>query len=251
MKKYSFYTFKDIVKNRYNEYIYLNNVYGWMSSSLLITSLVSWYTSKNKFILEIILFNKIFILLSIITQIIISIILLNTINKINTNVAITLLITYSILTGLNISSIFLIYSYSSITTTFFITSLTFGIMSLWGYITNKDLTKIGNIILMLLIGLTLSTLVNFIFKNPYLSWITSYISIIIFSILIAWDTQKLKEIGNGILIKNKEQIKKYSILGALMLYLDIINLYLILLKIIGENKEKEKFEEIDEEIDED
>lgn len=106
-------------------------------------------------------------------------------------------------------------------------------MSIWGYTFKQDLTKLGNIALMLLIGIIISTLVNIWINSTFIIWITSYIGILSFSILIAWDTQKLKEIGLNISQEHKEQIKKYSILGALMLYLDFINLYLLILKLIG------------------
>lgn len=240
MKKY-YYNIYNSATNTINNYICY--VYGWMSCGLLLTSFISWYTTKMYFILEMIFFNKLFLLTILMSQLIIVFILSNMINKISINVATTMFMIYSILTGLSISSIFLIYTFSSISMTFLISSLMFAIMSIWGYTSKQDLTKLGNISLMLLTGIIISTIINIWLKNNLIIWITSYIGILSFSILIAWDTQKLKEIGLNISQDNKEQIKKYSILGALMLYLDFINLYLLLLKLIGikiNNKDNEE-----------
>ncbi len=240
MKKYSYYHYSSTISNVYS---YINNVYGWMSSGLLLTSFTAWYITKMPFILEMIFFNKFFSFTILIVQLIVVFILSNMIHRLSANLAITLFMFYSILTGLSISSIFLIYTYTSIATTFLTTSIMFGIMSIWGYSTRQDLTKISNLALMLLIGIIISTTINFFLQNSYMVWIISYFGILSFSILIAWDTQKLKEIGNYITSEHDEQFRKYSILGALILYLDFINLYLLILKLIGirsEDNEEEK-----------
>ncbi len=237
MKKYSYYNYDNTTNTIYS---YINNVYGWMSCGLLLTSFTSWYTTKIPFLLEMIFFNKLFLFTILITQLIVVFLLSNMINRLSANFAITLFMFYSILTGLSISSIFLIYTYTSITTTFLTTSIMFGIMSIWGYSTKQDLTKIGNLALMCLVGIIISTIINIMIQNSYLVLITSYLGILSFSILIAWDTQKLKEIGNYITSEYDEQFRKYSILGALILYLDFINLYLLILKLIGVKYEEEE-----------
>ncbi len=235
MKKYSYKDYESTINN-VNKYIY--NVYGWMSCGLLLTAFTAWYTTKIPILLEMIFFNRLFLFTIIITQLIVVFIISNMINKLTINIAITLFMLYSMLTGLSISSIFLIYTYTSISVTFLISSLMFASMSLWGYISKQDLTKAGNISIMILIGIIISTIINTIIQSQYLLWIISYIGIVSFSILISWDTQKLKEIGIN-LINNNEQIKKYSILGALILYLDFINLYLLILKLVGIKSEDE------------
>ncbi len=246
MKKNSYNNnyFELIHKNTLTNYI--SNVYAWMSFGLLLTAITAWYSIKIPFILELIFLNKFFIFILLILQLMIVLILSNSINKLTAKTAIILFIIYSILNGLSISSIFLIYTYSSICTSFFITSIMFAIMSIWGYITKKDLTEIGNLSLMCLIGILLSSIINIWLKNSYIIWVTSYISIIIFTILTAWDTQKLKEIGNNIIIKHNDQLKKYSILGALLLYLDFINIYILILKILGIKSYKDKDKEKEE-----
>ncbi len=234
MKKYTYYPEDSNINiKNYALQKYINNVYGWMSCGLLITSITSWIISTNTYILEFFMFNKIFLIAAIISQISIAYTISNMINMLNANTAIILFICYSILTGLTTSNIFLIYTYSSITSTFITTSLTFGIMSIWGYISKQDLSKIGNIATMILLGIILSTIINIFTKSTYLMWITSYLSILAFSILTAWDTQKIKNIGENIILKHNEQLKRYSILGALMLYLDFINLYISLLNTFG------------------
>ncbi len=246
MKK-NYYNNNYFEKNNNNNVLitYMSNVYAWMSFGLLLTALTAWYTIKTPLMLELIFLNKFFIFILLILQLMIVLILSNSINKLTAKIAILLFIIYSILTGISISSIFLVYTYSSICTCFFITSIMFAIMSIWGHTTKKDLTKIGNLSLMCLIGILLSSIVNIWLKNSYIIWATSYISIIIFTILTAWDTQKLKEIGNNIIINHNDQLKKYSILGALILYLDFINIYILILKILGIklNKNKENKEE--------
>ncbi len=240
MKKYSYYFYKLNINK------YINKIYRWMSYSLLITSFISWYIIKIPFILEMIFFNKLFLSTILLSQLIIVFILSNIINQITIKIATLLFLIYSILTGISISSIFLIYTYSSIWVSFFICSIMFMIMTFWGYKSKIDLTKVGNISLMLIIGTILSTLLNIILKSSIIIWSTSYIGILSFCILISWDTQKIKEIGKNILNKNNndynnEEFKKYSILGALILYLDFINLYLLILKLSGiKNNKKNK-----------
>ncbi len=236
MKKYSYYYHDSSISTIHS---YINNVYGWMSCGLLLTSFTAWYITKIPFLLEIIFFNQFFLVTILILQLIIVFALSNMINKLSANFAIALFIFYSILTGLSISSIFLIYTYISITTTFLTTSIMFGVMSIWGYSTKQDLTKMGNLALMSLIGIIIATTINFFLQSDYLIWIISYLGILSFSILVAWDTQKLKEIGHYITSEHDEQFRKYSILGALILYLDFINLYLLILKLIGIKLEKE------------
>jgi hypothetical protein len=139
---------------------------------------------------------------------------------------------YSILNGITLAPLFLIYTKSSIATTFFIVSGTFAVMSLYGYFTKQDLTKWGSILFMALLGLIVATLINLFLKSTMVYWITTYAGVFIFVGLIAYDTQKLKEmnvIGN----EGTEEDRKEAIMGALTLYLDFINLFIYLLRIFG------------------
>jgi len=149
--------------------------------------------------------------------------------------AITVFMVYSILNGLTMSVIFLVYTSSSISTTFLITAGTFGAMSLYGYYTKKDLTSIGNMAMMALIGIIIASIVNIFLQNEMMYWIISYLGVAVFVGLTAYDTQKLKEIGSRG-FANEEGMEKIAILGALTLYLDFINLFLFLLRIFGDRK---------------
>ena len=127
------------------------------------------------------------------------------------------------------------YTSASIASTFIITAGTFGAMSLYGYSTKKDLTKIGNIAFMALIGIIIASVVNFFMESSMMSWVITYLGVLIFVALTAYDTQKLKRIAiNG--FDNEESMEKSAILGALTLYLDFINLFLFLLRIFGDRK---------------
>ena len=128
------------------------------------------------------------------------------------------------------------YTYASIASTFVVTAGMFGVMSLYGYTTKRDLSGWGNILFMALIGLIIASLVNFWLKSPALMWAVTYIGVIVFVGLTAYDTQKLKSLGEQIDVSDHGNLRKYSILGALTLYLDFINLFLMLLRIFGNRR---------------
>lgn len=148
----------------------------------------------------------------------------------------TLFWIYSILTGMSLASLGFIYTGESIAKTFFITASVFGGMSLYGYSTGRDLTSMGSFLIMGLIGLLLASLVNMFFQSPAIQFATSIIGIMIFMGLTAWDTQKLKAMyyssGGG------EFGQKMSIMGAFTLYLDFINLFLYLIRFLGNRRDQ-------------
>ena len=141
-------------------------------------------------------------------------------------------ILYSVINGALLSSIFLIYTLSSISTVFFITAGTFGAMSLFGYTTKQDLTSWGKILMMAVVGLIIATIVNLFVKSSGLEMIVSYIGVLIFVGLTAYDTQKIKEMCLQAPDMG-ETMQKFALLGALSLYLDFINLFIYLLRIFG------------------
>jgi len=142
-------------------------------------------------------------------------------------------IAYSVITGISLSFIFLAYTMSSIAVTFFVTAGTFGIMALLGYTTSTDLTKFGSILYMALIGLIIASVVNWFLGSSTMDYIISGIGVLIFTGLTAYDTQKLKNIGAQV-DAYSEVGKKSAIMGALSLYLDFINLFLFLLRFMGD-----------------
>lgn len=137
--------------------------------------------------------------------------------------------------GVTLSAIFLMYTQESIATTFGITAGTFGATALFGYVTKKDLSKMGSILFMLLIGLIIASVVNMFLKNDTMMWILTYVGIVIFVGLTAYDMQKLKKIAHSI-DDDESSIAKFAVLGALTLYLDFINLFLRLLQIFGKKR---------------
>ncbi|MFD1802893.1 Bax inhibitor-1 family protein [Mixta tenebrionis] len=215
---------------------YMAQVYGWMTCGLLLTAFISWYAANTPAVMEMVLANRITFFGLIIAQLAVVFVLSGLVHKLSGSVATALFMLYSALTGLTLASIFLVYTYSSIASTFFVTAGMFGIMSFWGYTTKSDLSKMGNILFMALIGLLLASLVNFWLKSPALMWAITYIGVVVFVGLTAYDTQKLKAIGEQIDTRDKENLRRYSIMGALTLYLDFINLFLMLLRIFGNRR---------------
>jgi hypothetical protein len=170
----------------------------------------------------------------IIVEVILVMFLSARIAKMSPALATTMFLGYSALNGVTLSVIFLIYTQESIATTFIVTAGTFGLMSLYGYTTKRDLTTIGNLLIMGLVGFLIGTVVNLFWANSTLYWILTYGGIIVFIGLTAWDTQKIKRwLAEA---TDETSIRRISILGALMLYLDFINLFLLLLRIFGQRR---------------
>lgn len=153
-------------------------------------------------------------------------------NKYSVKFLLGIFILYSTLTGISLSTIFAIYSTSSISTTFFISALTFGVMALTGYTTKTDLTKIGSLLIMGLVGIVIASIVNMFIGSSLMDYIISIIGVLVFTGLTAYDVQKIKNIGNQI-DQGSETAQKMMVLGALTLYLDFINLFLMLLRLFG------------------
>jgi len=145
-----------------------------------------------------------------------------------------LFVFYSLLNGATLSFIFVLYTAESIASTFIVTGLTFGAMSVYGFTTKKDLSKWGSILFMALIGLIIASVVNIFFADSTLYWIITYAGILIFVGLIAYDTQKLKNIAYQ--VSDEQTAGKLAIRGALSLYLDFINLFLLLLRLLGNRR---------------
>ncbi len=139
---------------------------------------------------------------------------------------------YSTLTGISLSTIFSVYTTASIASTFFISALTFGVMALTGYTTKTDLTKLGSLLYMGLIGIIIASIVNFFIGSSFMHYIISIIGVLVFTGLTAYDVQKIKNIGNQVQ-KGSESAQKLMIMGALTLYLDFINLFLMMLRLFG------------------
>ena len=210
----------------------MRKVYVWMSMALVITGLTAWIVAHNASLLNLIYGNSAVIWILFIAEIGLVIGLSAAIHKLSLPVATLMFVLYSILNGAVFSSIFLVYTMSSIATVFFITAGTFAAMSVFGYVTKKDLTSMGKFLMMAVIGLIIATVVNLFMKSSGMSMIISYAGVLIFVGLTAYDTQKIKNMclqapDTG------ETMQKLALLGALSLYLDFINLFIYLLRILG------------------
>jgi FtsH-binding integral membrane protein len=207
----------------------MTQVYAWMTAGLLVTGATAMYVA-NSFAS---LINGPVLIGFFIVEIILVIAISGAINKLSGTVATGLFLLYSLINGVTLSMIFLAYTPVSIATTFFITAGTFGAMSVYGYVTKQDLGKFSSILVMALIGFLIASVVNIFLQNEMLYWIITYAGILIFVGLTARDTQKIKEMAAQASTGNETIVRRIAILGALMLYLDFINLFLLLLRIFG------------------
>lgn len=214
---------------------FITKVYGWMSSALFITAMVAMFVAGTPAIVNVIFSSKLVFWGLILAEFGCVIYLVSAIKKMSVQMATFAFFFYAVLNGLTMSSIFLIYTAGSIGSTFFITAGTFGIMSAYGYFTKKDLTTLGNLAGMGLIGLIIASVANMVFHNEMLYWITTYIGVLVFVGLTAYDTQKIKQmniIGN----EGTAEDQKEAIMGALTLYLDFINMFLFMLRLFGNRR---------------
>ncbi|MCS2150427.1 Bax inhibitor-1/YccA family protein [Scandinavium manionii] len=225
-----------IVQSRSGVQTYMAQVYGWMTCGLLLTAFVAWFAANTPAVMMFVFSSKITFFGLIIAQLGLVFVLSGMVQRLSAGMATTLFMLYSALIGLTLSSIFIAYTYSSIASTFIVTAGMFGGMSLYGYTTKRDLTGMGKMLFMALIGIVLASLVNIWLKSTPLMWAVTYIGVVVFVGLTAYDTQKLKAIGEQIDTNDSSNLRKYAILGALTLYLDFINLFLMLLRIMGNRR---------------
>lgn len=209
-------------------------VYGWMTSGLLATGILAYYTAHSPFLLSVIFGSKLVFYGLLLANLGIVFVLSRAIQSLSATAASFLFFVYASLNGLTLASIFLLYTHSSIATVFFITAGTFGAMSAYGYLTKADLSKWGSILFMSVIGLVIATLVNLFLQSSTLMWLLTYAGVLIFVGLTAYDTQRLKEMAYS--LDDEATAGKFAVLGALTLYLDFINLFLYLLRIFGKRR---------------
>ena len=216
--------------------ILFRNVYLWMTLALVITGITSLIVAFSPNLTQLVYGNSFVFYGLLIGELALVWYLASRINKLSFTTATMFFILYSVLNGVTISFIFLIYTGASIAATFFVTAGTFGVMALIGTFTKKDLSSWGNILLMALVGLIIASIVNIFLKSPAFYWIITYAGVIIFVGLTVYDAQKIKKSidahGNEI----NETTQKIALMGALSLYLDFINLFLYLLRILGSRR---------------
>jgi FtsH-binding integral membrane protein len=230
-----------IVSDPAVERAFITKVYTWMALALGITGLVATATASNPALMEWI-FSTPFALLGVVAvQLIVVVALSAAVSRLSAGVATGLFIVYAALTGFTFSTLFFVYTAESIGTVFFITAGTFALVSVYGFVTKADLTKVGNLALMGLIGVVIASLVNLFLRSEAVYWIVTYLGVLVFVGLIAYQTQRLKLMANGnVTLGNSEEAvqmqSKASVMGALSLYLNFINLFLMLLRIFGNRR---------------
>jgi FtsH-binding integral membrane protein len=217
---------------------FVRSVYNWMCIGLGLTALMALYVSSSETMMRLVFANRLIFFGLIIAELALVFSISSRVNKMSAGTATTLFIVYSGLNGVTLSFIFLAYARGSIVSTFFICSATFLACSFYGWTTKKDLTSWGAFLFMGLIGVIIASLVNIFIRSSALNVIVSYIGVIVFVGLTAYDTQKLKNMAvtqpSGL---DGSVVRKGAILGALALYLDFINLFLLLLRILGRSRE--------------
>lgn len=215
--------------------VVLKEVYLWMTAALIISGFSAVVTVQLPSLLSF-LYSSPYILLGLFgAELLLVVVLTASLSSISFQTASLLYILYSVINGVTMSSILLLYTKESIAGTFFITAGTFAAMSLYGYTTQKDLSTVGNLCFMGLIGLIIASIVNLFMGSSTLYWIVTYVGVLVFVGLTAWDTQKIKAMCMD-LEPDTELTKKVALMGALQLYLDFINLFLYLLRIFGKRK---------------
>ncbi len=210
---------------------FLRQVYIVMGLGLLITGMTAWFFAKNIEYFSF-LFQSPMIWVVMLAPLAFVIYFSARLHKMSYTTASLVFGSYALVNGISFSVIFLAYDFGTIAQTFFITAGTFGTMALIGMTTNIDLTKLGSILFMALIGLIIASIVNWFMQSTLMYWIISFAGVLIFSGLTAYDTQKLMRIGAHADLQS-ENTKKATVAGALTLYLDFINLFLFLLRFMG------------------
>lgn len=214
--------------------IYMNNIYKYMSFALLITGFVAYFVANTPALLKLIFGSPLSIVVML-APLLYVLYFSSRIWSMSPERARNNLWIFSGIMGLSLTSIFLAYTSTSIVRTFFITSATFAGMSFYGYSTKKDLTGVGQFMMMGLIGIIIASIVNIFMKSAGMEFMISVIGVVIFTVLTAYDVQKLKQTYDYVGI-NADAEQKVAIIGALNLYMDFINLFLMLLRFTGDNK---------------
>jgi len=209
---------------------FLRKVYLWVAIALVISGVAATLTASSSVLLGIV-YSGWFIPI-IIVELLLVIVISWAIDKLSQGMIAFLFILYSLFTGFTLSFIFIVYTLGSVTMVFFLTAIIFLLMSIVGYVTKKDLSALGPILFVGLIGIIIAMIVNMFLRSPMMTYIVSILAVVIFVGLIIYDTQRLKKVA----LRAGNNAGKYAIRGALSLYLDFINLFLHLLRLLGKRR---------------
>lgn len=213
----------------------LRKVYLWMALALTVTGLTAYYIASNVGILQTIFASKGLFWMLIIGELALVLILSARIMKMSFATAGIMFAAYSVLNGITMSFIFIAYTMNSIAGAFFVTAGTFGAMSVVGFVLKKDLSSFGSFFTMALIGLIIASVVNIFWANSVLYWVITYLGVLLFVGLTAYDTQKIKHMLMTYGDEVNDSTQKLALMGSLTLYLDFINLFLYILRFFGRN----------------
>ena len=214
----------------------MRKVFVWITLALAITGLTAYGVATSPTILSLIFSSKVTFFGLIIAEFALVFAISGAINRLSLSTATMLFILYSVINGATLSSIFFAFSVATISKVFFITAGTFGAMALVGYTTKTDLTSMGKLLFMALLGIIIASVVNMFVASSGLDLILSYVGVLVFVGLTAYDTQKIKQMYQAAPDAG-ESAQKLALIGALSLYLDFINLFLYLLRIFGNNRD--------------
>ncbi len=217
--------------------LFMSHVYQWMTVGLGLTALVAWGVASSPALTNMILGSSLVMFALIIAQFGLVIALSAAIHKFSATTATGMFMLYAALTGATLSSIFIVYPMGSIAAAFASTAGTFLAMSIYGTVTKRDLTGMGSFLTMGLFGLIIASVVNIFLQNSMMDLIISCVGVLIFTGLTAYDTQKIRQMGESAPMDDATAIRRGAILGALSLYLDFINLFLMLLRLFGGNRD--------------
>lgn len=213
---------------------FMRGVYWWMTIGLVLTAGTAFFVASTPPIYEALFSNPILLIVLIIAELGLVVAISAGISKMSAGTATGLFLLYSGLNGLTLSAVLLVYTKTSIASTFIVCSAMFGAMSLYGLTTKKDLTSWGSFLFMGLIGIIIAMVVNIFLRSPMMHFVISGIGVLIFVGLTAYDSQKLKRMGETAPMDDSTAVRRGTILGALTLYLDFINLFLFLLRFLGQ-----------------
>lgn len=215
----------------------MGKVYLWMTLALAVTGLTSLYVASSPGLVQSIFASRGTFWLLVIAELALVFILSARITKMSFSTAGIMFALYSVLNGVTMSFIFIAYTSTSIATAFFVTAGMFAAMSFIGFVTKKDLSSFGSFFTMALIGLIIASVVNIFLNSSVMYWIITYVGVLLFVGLTAYDTQKIKQMLIEYGDEVNDSTQKLALIGSLSLYLDFINLFLYILRLFGNNKE--------------
>lgn len=214
---------------------FLSRVYGWMTLALVISGVTAFLAATNETIIRLTIGNGFGFLILAVAELALVWWLTASIHKISSGAAFFAFILYSVLNGVTLSSVFLVYKIESIFMVFFISAGMFAAMAVYGTVTKSSLSSFGKFFAMALVGIIIASLVNFLLRSPMLDWFLSIITVVLFTGLTAYDAQKMLAVSNN--ASDDEVFKKASVIGALELYLDFINIFLAMLRLFGRRRD--------------